>query len=590
MKNYLFPVLISLFLFFSIAFSQSPSRKVYTTTLTYPQIISAYEVFAKQSAYCKLLTYGTTDVGKPLHLFVISKTKEFNPEILRKQNKRILLINNGIHPGEPDGIDASIEMVNTLLKGESNAPVEASGKAGIPNDVVICIIPVYNIDGCLNRGKYSRVNQNGPEEYGFRGNAQNLDLNRDFIKADSKNSQTFTQIFQTWQPDVFVDNHVSDGADYQYIMTLITTQRDKLHPVLSKYMTEEMVPQLYAQMKTRNYEMSPYVQSKGETPDNGIVEFIESPRYSSGYAALFNCISFIPETHMLKPYNDRVWATYELLFSMLEVMQKDAAKIGRLKSDADAQLKTQKQFHLNWHLDTTQFDSIDFKGYKAIHNPSSISGLQRLSYDKKFPYTKRIRFYNHYKPSVTTSKADKYIIPQAWEKVIERLKMNNVEMKRLVKDTSIICEVYYITGYETVKNPYEGHYLHYNIKTRKETQTLNFHKGDFIIESNQSCNRYIIETLEPEGGDSFFAWNFFDAILQQKEWFSDYVFEEKAEEILKNNPAIKEELEAKKTQDTSFAKNHWTQLSFIYKRSPYYEKSHMRYPVVRWNTTTKSGY
>lgn len=580
MKNYLFLIFIFLLFFSSTIFSQSPSRKIYTTTLTYPQIISAYEVFTKQSAHCKLLTYGTTDVGKPLHLFVISKTKEFNPETLRRQNKRVLLINNGIHPGEPDGIDASIEMVRTLLKDENT----------IPNDVVICIIPVYNVDGCLNRGKYSRANQNGPEEYGFRGNAQNLDLNRDFIKTDSKNAQAFTQIFQAWKPDVFVDNHVSDGADYQYVMTLIATQRDKLHPVLSKYMTEEMIPHLYAQMKTRKYEMSPYVDLKDETPDNGIVEFIESPRYSSGYAALFNCISFIPETHMLKPYSDRVWATYELLHSIIEVVQRDAIKIGRLKSDADAQVKTQKQFNLNWRLDTTQFDTIDFKGYKAMYKPSNVSGLQRLFYDKNSPYTKKIRFYNHYTPSATAHKADTYIIPQAWDKVIERLKMNNVEMRRLLKDTSMTCKVYYITGYETVKNPYEGHYLHYNIKTRQETQTLNFQKGDFVIESNQSCNRYIIETLEPEGGDSFFAWNFFDAILQQKEWFSDYVFEERAEEILKNNPAIKEEMDTKKKQDTSFVQNHWAQLSFIYKRSPYYEKSHMRYPVVRLNSTIKIGY
>ncbi len=574
MKKYYLSFILFVFAV-SLSFGQTANKKTYTTTPTYAEIISTYKSFEKKSAFCKLFQYGTTDVGKPLHLLVISKGKVFDPITLRKQNKRILLINNGIHPGEPDGIDASIEMVQTLIQDESN----------IPNDVVICIIPVYNVDGCLNRGKYSRANQNGPEEYGFRGNAQNLDLNRDFIKADSKNAQTFTEIFQIWKPNVFVDNHVSNGADYQYVMTLITTQRDKLHPTLSKYMTEDMVPQLFSKMKLRKFEMSTYVDSRGETPESGLVEYLETPRYSSGYAVLFNCMSFVPETHMWKPYNDRVWATYELMFSFLEVIQKDAQKIGQLKSEADSQIKKQKEFVLNWELDTMRFDTISFNGFEASHIPSSISGKNRLYYDRTKPFTKRIRFYNHYKPVVSVQASAVYVVPQAWNGVVERLKMNGVIMKRFAKDTSISCIVKYITEFETSKKPYEGHYSHYNTKVRIETQTINFFEGDYLIETNQSCNRYIVETLEPQGDDSFFAWNFFDGILQQKEWFSDYVFEEKAEELLKTNSKLSKEFESKKKSDTTFSDNHWAQLSFIYRNSVYYEKSHNRYPVFGLNST-----
>jgi hypothetical protein len=308
---------------------------------------------------------------------------------------------------------------------------------------------------------------------------------------------------------------------------------------------------------------------------------METPRFSSGYAALFNCIGFVPETHMWKPYNDRVWSTYELMRSMLEVMQKDSKKIGELKNEADTKVKTQKQFVLNWELDTTKFDSISFKGYEAIHKPSTISGLPRLFYDHTKPFAKKIQFYNHYKPSATAAAPAAYLIPQAWSRAIGRLEVNGVEMKQLVKDTSITCQVKYIVSYETSKNPYEGHYEHYNIKTRTETQTLNFYKGDYLVMVNQSCNRYIVETLEPEGEDSFFAWNFFDGILQQKEGFSAYIFEEKAEEILKDNPKLKEELEEKKKTDKAFAENGRAQLDFIYKHSLYYEKSHNRYPIAR---------
>ncbi|MEW6467601.1 MAG: M14 family metallopeptidase [Bacteroidota bacterium] len=558
-----------------LLFPQPGKKKVYTTTLTYPEIIAAYQSLEKKSPYAKLLTCDTTDIGKPLHLFVISKSKVFDPAGVSKLGKTVLLINNGIHPGEPDGIDASVEFATTLLSNEKN----------IPDSVVICIIPVYNIDGCLNRGKYSRANQNGPEEYGFRGNAQNLDLNRDFIKADSKNAKAFIRIFQDWKPHVFVDNHTSDGADYQYVMTLIATQRNKLHPVLSEYMTSEMVPYLYDRMKEKKYEMCPYVETLADIPDKGIVEFLETPRYSTGYAALFNCIGFVPETHMWKPYNDRVWSTYELLLAITEITERDAARIAVKKNAADLSVLTQKELFFNYRLDTTRFDSIEFRGYEAEYKVSTISGLQRLFYNRNKPYTKKIRFYNRYTPLVKVTRPACYLIPQAWDKVIERLKLNKVILQRLSKDTSITCEVYYIQSYETVKTPYEGHYLHYSIKTYKETQTLNFYKGDYVVHTSYN-GRYVAETLEPESEDSFFAWNFFDGILQQKEWFSPYIFEEKAVEILNADPKLKEELEAKKKTDKDLAASHWAQLYFIYKNSVYYEKSHNRYPVARLHEHT----
>ncbi|MDB5281066.1 MAG: Zinc carboxypeptidase, partial [Bacteroidota bacterium] len=192
-------------------------------TAAYSEIIGYYQKLSGQYPQMKLLNYGTTDVGKPLTLIVLSRDKVFDPQLIKKQNKRVLLINNGIHPGEPEGIDASMMLTRDLLK-----------KNALPKDVVICIIAVYNIDGCLNRG-VSRINQNGPRAYGFRGNYRNLDLNRDFIKVDSHNALAFEQIVNTWNPEVFLDNHTSDGADYQYVMTLIETQKDKQNPILADY-------------------------------------------------------------------------------------------------------------------------------------------------------------------------------------------------------------------------------------------------------------------------------------------------------------------------------------------------------------------
>lgn len=570
-------LLFSLLLFPLLLLSQGTKRKVFTKTPVYDSIIAAYERFDKQSEICKLERCGTTDIGKPLHLFILSADKIFDPATARQKGKAVILINNAIHPGEPDGIDACIEMTKAIL---------ANPKL-LPSNLVVCIVPVYNVDGCLNRGRFSRANQEGPEEYGFRGNAINLDLNRDFIKADAANTISLELVFQEWKPDVLIDTHVSDGADYQHVMTLIATQRSKLHPVLADYMDKQMLPALYASMKTKKYDLCPYVETQGETPESGITGFLETPRFGTGYAALFNCIGFVTETHMLKPYNDRVWATYEILFSFINLTSQDAAKISSLHAEADKQTATQKIFTLGWKIDTTKYELIEFKGYEAAHKTSVVTGQPRLYYDRSKPYTKKIRYYNTYIPSKQVNAPDAYIIPQAYQQVIYRLALNGVKMKKLKRDTVIEVDVYYITDYQSPAKPYESHYLHTGVKTRTEKQKINYYKGDYIIRMDQPANRYIVETLEPEGGDSFFAWNFFDGILSQKEWFSDYVFEEKADSILKANPSLKTELDEKRKSDTAFAANGWAQLYFIYQRSGYMEITHNRYPVSRLNGNLK---
>ncbi|MEP7170586.1 MAG: hypothetical protein ABI855_14545, partial [Bacteroidota bacterium] len=227
---------------------------------------------------------------------------------------------------------------------------------------------------------------------------------------------------------------------------------------------------------------------------------------------------------------------------------------------------------------------INFKGYEAKYKKSAVTGLQRLYYDRDAPNSGTTKFYDEFKATASVKKPGIYIIPQGWKEVVERMKLNDIDMKRLSRDTAVNAEVYYIEDYATSHDPYEGHYLHSNVKLRKENQLMQFYKGDYVLYTNSKNNRYIIETLEPQGVDSWFAWGFFDAILQQKEWFSSFVFEEKAEELLNKNAALKSEFETKQKQDTAFAKDADAQLSFIYKHSDYFEKSCKRYPVVRLNT------
>jgi hypothetical protein len=539
-------------------------------TATYPECIKYYEQLDLAHDELKMLSYGTTDVGKPLNLVVLSKNKIFDPKILQKQNKSILLINNAIHPGEPEGVDASMILARELLKNKA-----------IPENLVICIIPIYNIGGSLNRSSFSRANQNGPESYGFRGNAQNLDLNRDFIKTDSKNSHAFQLIFNEWNPDVFVDTHVSNGADYQYVMTLIETQKDKLNPILSQYMTQNLVPNLYKEMKNVGFEMTPYVDHLYETPDSGIVGFLETPRYATGYTTLHNTIGFITETHMLKPFEQREASTYAFLDIIIKEVSKNSDLIKATRKKADEQVKNQTIFPLSWTMNKDSLKMINFKGFEGKHKPSEVSGKPRLYYNRNEPFEKKIAQYNKFDVVESITKPLAYILPQGWTKAVELLKLNKVEMQRLKRDTTLNVEMYYIEDYKTGQRPYEGHYLHSGVKLKKVNMPVNFYEGDYVIYTNQIKNRYLIETLEPQATDSFFAWNFFDSILGQKEVFSAYVFEDLAADLLKKDPKLKVELDQAKAKDERLRNSGSAQLNWVYQHSLYYEKTHLRYPIAR---------
>lgn len=541
------------------------------TSATYDQIIDWYKMLDAKSPLLQMKEMGETDAELPLHLVLINSENEFEPKAWRNKNKILILINNGIHAGEPDGIDASMMLARDIV----------NNKIKLPENVVLAIIPVYNIGGCLNRNSNSRVNQNGPVEYGFRGNSQNLDLNRDFIKCDSREAMSFARMFQFLDPDIFIDNHVSDGADYQHTMTLLTTQYDKLGGELGDWLKNEFEPSIYQNMKQKGWDLIPYVDFEFTDLNKGMTMFYDPPRYSSGYAALFNTLSFVPETHMLKPYAERVQSTYDLMKSFMEEASKKANIIIQKRKEAEDDQLKKKSFGLKWTPDRQSFSEITFKGYEKDSTVSEATGLQKYFYNHEKPFTRQIKYFNHYIQADTIQKPNAYIIPAGWHEVIKRLSSSGVKFEKLKKDTTIEVTAYHIDSYKSYPNPYEKHHKNYEVQTSKTRIRQQFRKGDYYIPMNQRANRYLIESLEPTGEDGFFAWNFFDAILQQKEGYSDYRWEDLAASILAKDSVLRQKLEEKKKNDPVFAGDSAKILDFIYKNSSYYEKVHLRYPVYR---------
>jgi len=546
------------------------TQNISISSTSYPETISFYKHLAKNHETVNIITIGKTDSGYPLHLVTFNPDKQFDFGLIQ-QEKAIMLINNGIHPGEPDGIEATMRFFEDLAKG----------KITVPKNTVVTTIPVYNIGGALNRNSTGRVNQNGPEEYGFRGNARNYDLNRDFIKADTRNAKAFNEIFHYVNPDVFIDNHVSNGADYQYTITHLFTQHNKLGGELGSYLHHTFIPEIEKNLSNNNWDSTPYVNVFNRPPDNGFTQFFDDARFSTGYTALFNTLGMMVETHMLKPYKQRVEGTYAVMKSMLEVTDANFKTIKALRKNANNNYTAGSKYPVQWEIDSSKFSILNFKGYEAEYKTSKVTGLERLYYNREKPFTKEVKYYNYFKPKTEVTIPKAYIIPQGWWNVIELLKLNQIEMQQLEKDTLIKTEVYRIENFNTRNTPFEGHFLHNNTQVSSKIETTLVKKGDYMIFTHQPGIRYLIETLEPQATDSFFNWNFFDSILQQKEGFSPYVFEEVAEQLLESNPELKQRFNKKREEDKNFRENAYAQLSWLYRQSPHYEKAHMHYPILR---------
>ncbi|HUS87081.1 MAG TPA: hypothetical protein VMW76_07575 [Bacteroidales bacterium] len=553
-------------------------------SLEYDQVIAAYETLARHYPEARLVEMGQTDIGKPLHLFMISKERDFDPASIRKKGKCIIMINNGIHPGEPEGIDASIQFSWDILSNKNDLYKYL-------DNIVLAIIPVYNIGGALDRSEYYRTNQNGPVYKGRRRNARNMDLNRDFAKQETKNARSFAGTFTYLNPDVFVDTHVTNGSDHQYTVTLIPTLYSKLDPAMASFFKEKMLPGLYDRMeKNSEYGMIPYVQTRDRANmRSGIIGYNDNRYYSTGYTSMFNCYSFMTENLVYKYFPDRVRSVVDFLTQLVDFTSENATEIRELKDAADIAVKKQKEFELSWKLDENYSEELLFKGYEYSSVESPGSNRRSRFYDHDKPWTDTIPYFTKFDAALKVTKPYAYIIPQAWEDIADKLRNNKVEIYRLKEDISIEVETYYIDKSEASPRTTQGHHVNMGVEVHSVTQPMQYYKGDFVVLVNQFSNKYIVEMLEPHAPDSYFVWNFFDSILESHDFYSIWGFESHLMELVEQDEELRQEFERKKTEDPDFASDPLAQLQYLYQKAPYseIEKWNRLYPVTRLNEITE---
>ncbi|WP_426207593.1 M14 family zinc carboxypeptidase [Massilia sp. TWP1-3-3] len=541
---------------------------------TWAECIAWYQDLAQR--FPRVLGFsviGMSDAGLPIHAGVVSADGVFDREQIRAAGRPVFFNNNGIHPGEPEGIDACMALVRDFCVDP--ARLAALGKT------VFLFVPLYNVDGSVNRANTSRVNQDGPEQFGFRGNARHLDLNRDFVKCDTLNAQVFNKLFAAWDPDVMVDTHTSNGADYPYTMTLIHTQTDKLGGALGAFLKQTMLPHMFAEMARRGWPTCPYVNPVKDSPEHGIAEFLETARFSTGFAALHHTIGFMPETHMLKPFADRYASMRALVETALDFTVANAGAIMQLRRAARQEARARREWPLHWAMDESRPSSFRFSGYAARYSASELGQYRRLSYDRDAPWERDIAYYDNFVADIVVATPRAYVVPQAWREAVERLLWNGVAMRRIEADEVREVQYYHVTSVASRPDAYEGHMFHDDVQLEKRTAPLLLRAGDWWIDLDQDRARYAIETLEPQGHDSFFRWGFFNSVLEKKEAYSDYVFEDHAVELLREEPALRVKFDAWKAAHPELLASQAAVLDFILANCErYVEPEWRRYPVL----------
>ncbi|QJD99739.1 peptidase M14 [Massilia forsythiae] len=542
-------------------------------TTTWADCIAWYETLARDfPGVLRFAQVGTSDAGVPIHAGVVSADGVFERDAIKAAARPVFFNNNGIHPGEPEGVDACMALVRDFCLEPQR--LAALGKT------VFLFVPLYNVDGAFNRNDTSRVNQDGPERFGFRGNSRHLDLNRDFVKCDTLAAQVFNKLFAAWSPDVMVDTHTSNGADYAYTMTLIHTQADKLGGELGAFLRDTMLPAMYAGMDARGWPTCPYVNPVKDSPDQGIAEFLETARFSTGYAALHDTIGFMPETHMLKPFADRYHSMRALVETALDFTVAHGDRIVALRRAAKQSGRMRAQWPIHWAMDEANPSSFRFKGYEARYKPSLLGDYQRLWYDRSAPFERDIPYFNRFPADIVVPAPRAYVVPQQWREVVERLQWNGVRLERVENEREQEVGCYHVASVTPRGNAYEGHMFHDDVRLEKRRAVATLRAGDWIVPLDQDNARYAVETLEPLAHDSLFRWGFFNSVLEKKEAYSDYVFEDEASRLLASEPELAAQFAAWKAANPALLKEQGAVLDFIFANcTRYREPEWRRYPV-----------
>ena len=570
---------LCLLFIFSVGFSQDSEWQTYyeksgfKETPRYKQTVEYCKKLADASPWIKYISFGVSPQGRELPLLIVDRNGNFTPLKVHRSGNAVLLIEAGIHPGEIDGKDAGLMFIRDIAIYKKYED--------LLDHVTILFIPIFNVDGHERFSAYNRINQNGPKEMGWRTTAQNLNLNRDFLKADTPEMKAWLKMFNKWLPDFFVDIHATDGADFQYVMTYGLETFGNMDDGLTAWAELEYLKVMEEDMEKAGYPIFPYVAfRRWHDPKSGLRSMLSTPRLSQGYSAIQNRIGFLIENHMLKDYKTRVSATYEALIITCKFLNKEYEKLIMLNKIADeysagSEFRS-KKFPIDFRASNDSI-VVDFKGFEYEVERSNLSGGNWFKYSDK-PVDFKLPYFNNQNPVVEVDLPEAYIIPPEWIDVIERLELHGIKYSQLDEPVVIPVKTYKFKNVSWQQLPYEGrHPVSFDYDEIIEERE--FSAGSVVIDMNQRTARVIAHILEPKAPDSYLYWGFFDAIFEQKEYAESYVMESLARKMLAEDPELKKEFDQMKTNNPDFANNFWAILNWFYSKTPYWDQKKNVYPV-----------
>ena len=533
---------------------------------------------AEASPLIELLSFGTSPQGRDLMLLVASKDGAFTPEAARSAGKPVILVQNAIHAGEIEGKDASLMLLRDIAITRE--------REELLDGATLLVMPLFNVDGYGRFGPYTRINQNGPAESGWRTTAQTFNLNRDYMKADSPEMQGWLRVFDEWKPDLLINNHTTDGADYQYVMTYQLGTREDIPPSVAAWSRDVYLPHLERHVEEAGYPVGPYLDLKDPLdPAKGFQGVHDTGRYSTGYVPLRNRPALLVETHMLKAYEPRLRSTYETMVATLDLVRRDPEGLRsavREAEDWSAQVGATAEgdsIALSFEVADTA-GTLDYRGVSWRHEPSEISGAMRVIYGEE-PVEMDVPFFGTLVPTRKVRPPAAYLIPVEWAAIAEKLRLHGIPVERLEEPVIGEFEAIRFSKVSWAQTPFEGHHLVDSLEATVAFETDTLPAGSFRVPLGNPTARLAMQLLEPLAPDSFLKWGFFDGIFEAKEYAEDYVMEEVAREMLAKDEALRKEFEARLREDPAFRADPAARLEFFYRKTPFWDSKKDRYPVVR---------
>lgn len=541
---------------------------------TYEEVMDLCQKFDKTFPEVTYQSFGKSGRKHDLPLLIVDKDGLSTATDIEKSGRTLLMVQASIHAGEPDGTTAGMMFVRDLL--------QKPGMKHLLKNVSIVYIPVFNVDGYLRRSAYNRINQEGPEEMGWRTSADNINLNRDFVRSETVEMKHWHEMFEQWMPDFFIDCHTTDGADYQYAITYDLPVYGNMNPDQTVWIRDKYLEPLKQGMADDGFPMFRYVSFRNwHDHESGITAWVSSPDLAQGYTTVKNRPGFLVETHMLKSYKKRVEATYQALMKSMDILDRHGNALQELNQAADEHTASdnfrKQAYPLRWKA-SDEYREIDFLGIEYTKKTSPITGNTYFHYGEK-PRTHKMMFYDDMQPVVMADVPEVIIIPPEWEKVIERLDIHGINYHRLESDQSFEVRQYRLKDIEFADGPYEGAFrpTDFTLDTLHREHVFPAHSA--YVPLDQKHAKLILHLFDPSAPGSVVKWGFFNAIFEQKEYAEIYMMEEMALQMMKDDPDMKKSFEAWLDTTPGAKESQWQMMNWFYQQTNYWDERKDLYPV-----------